>query len=1143
MDVVLPPPPDSGLAPDALLVKLTVRNIILKRRTIREWRAVAQRRAFWIRQKNLEKVNQQISALARDDRFTNWRLLVERSALRKENLEKVVKPKIRTREWEKAGRLFRTWSSLAQESWEEKQKAWRESWEKEREKREQRKRAVLEASMRERDAELEEILVRVFEAWTVLASELRSQKALYEFSPQRFSSSPRGRGGGSSSGSCSTTTQRLMCHGGTFADLRFEGDDMAKGLDKRRMPCLRDNGEDTIDHLRPVTLRLTKEFFQKLSKRYREIFLASALWEQRRKEMGELRNERDEDGSSHQNGRSCGTSMLEEDEKQTEPESYDANDRLLFMCTRRPPHAPKISTATSRAAAPQNVSEDVSDPRLRSQETPADHLADALKKIGHLDLTYDVITARDNFLLVGWDLRNAMLSSANLAGVDLSCARLNDAFLKKANLAGARMQNADLRGATLREARFDPEGMPKELVRVQDASRIARLQGADFRGCAASRCCFKEAVLRGCDMRGGCFAGANFELCKFAGNSPMGTGMNCAPVGLTNVARLDGASFEGAQFSPGVLLCHISRKPGGTTGTQHEREPRPGGERTSQNGQNKLERVLLKPRMSMRNANFSDATLAGALFNGSDARKADFSSANLENASFQYADLRGSVFSGANLKGVDLSGAVVDKHTKWDDADLVDADTRGLVVPRLWLPRKRRAWNLWSEEPSLRRGPHSPRKETGKKGSPSRRVCFSRWRGSSTFAGAGQRHGTKQIFSTPGVGGIGWYSCCGRRRGSASHGRDNASCFHRICARTLKLLFLGAVGGGIGGASYAAGDSTVDVVVEDRPDNEEEEDHDGEEDGGDAVDDDLQEDDDQSFPDPQQDPDLTVGCDPAAFLYQNCVDEFSGLVADVASGVESSVEGGGGGSQAQDHLPRESNIRAAHLCKVLVDAMEARATGDKAGEITSLETLLSVFNRKGFSADVTKNKKLEGSPTNLPAQGDEVRVVHEDVVLDEQTSSHDIRLSPRKSAVLLSATRSSLRSTRPTRPILGREEHKALDNQGSSSLMSTSGLVRPHTSGTIPRPARVALSQATSYSRMLSLVERLRSVVAAANEGARRVDASTLETSVKLRERANSIGRTTQSVVHLGSTSPPTSKVSGRDTAEAAGEHSSTDGE
>jgi uncharacterized protein YjbI with pentapeptide repeats len=121
-------------------------------------------------------------------------------------------------------------------------------------------------------------------------------------------------------------------------------------------------------------------------------------------------------------------------------------------------------------------------------------------------------------LLVGADLRRAILTRAWLENADLTNARLDHAYVRSANLTRATLTNASLVGADLQEA---------------DLAR-ADLGGADLRNAYALLAAFDSAIFVKADLRGARLDEAVLRDSKFWS------------------VRVDGASFKDA------LICRTA---------------------------------------------------------------------------------------------------------------------------------------------------------------------------------------------------------------------------------------------------------------------------------------------------------------------------------------------------------------------------------------------------------------------------------------------------------------------------------------------------------------------------------------------------------------------------------------------------------
>ncbi|MEV3991079.1 pentapeptide repeat-containing protein [Streptomyces sp. NPDC049837] len=85
-------------------------------------------------------------------------------------------------------------------------------------------------------------------------------------------------------------------------------------------------------------------------------------------------------------------------------------------------------------------------------------------------------------------------------------------------------------------------------------------------------------------------------------------------------------------------------------------------------------------RVSLREANLSNAQLQGADLSGAGLARAKLKHANLQGANLRNAYLVGADLSGAHVEGADLRGAVADRATLWPDG--FDWRRAGVTCPR-----------------------------------------------------------------------------------------------------------------------------------------------------------------------------------------------------------------------------------------------------------------------------------------------------------------------------------------------------------------------------------------------------------------------------------------------------------------------------
>lgn len=111
------------------------------------------------------------------------------------------------------------------------------------------------------------------------------------------------------------------------------------------------------------------------------------------------------------------------------------------------------------------------------------------------------------------NLRGAYLPYAELYGADLCGADLRDAYLYYADLSGAILRSANLCGANLRGAILRSADLRGADLRGADLRyaylRYAYLPYADLRGTDLSRAILRSANLRGADLRDADLSGAD----------------------------------------------------------------------------------------------------------------------------------------------------------------------------------------------------------------------------------------------------------------------------------------------------------------------------------------------------------------------------------------------------------------------------------------------------------------------------------------------------------------------------------------------------------------------------------------------------------------------------------------------------------
>ena len=219
------------------------------------------------------------------------------------------------------------------------------------------------------------------------------------------------------------------------------------------------------------------------------------------------------------------------------------------------------------------------------------------------------------------DLRDALLtladlSGANLQNVNLSGANLSGANFSGANLSGTDLRNANLSGADLRNAVM---------------FTYAHLQGSNLSEVNLSGADLFEASLRSANL-----SEANLSAAVLAQAD-------------LNGADLSGANVSGANVSKTNLVeAHLRS--------------------TNLHGANLIQADLFK-------ADLREADLSGADLSGANLMRADLSGANVSGA-----DLRGAVLVEANLTGADLTGCLVYGVSAWNVTLTKNTKQQDLVI-------------------------------------------------------------------------------------------------------------------------------------------------------------------------------------------------------------------------------------------------------------------------------------------------------------------------------------------------------------------------------------------------------------------------------------------------------------------------------
>ena len=208
----------------------------------------------------------------------------------------------------------------------------------------------------------------------------------------------------------------------------------------------------------------------------------------------------------------------------------------------------------------------------------------------------------------GKDGKIAILSFANLSGVNLSGADLSKANLSWTDFSGANLSKADLSEANLGWANLNKADLSK-----------ANLSWAYLIGANLSEADFSRANISKANLVGTNLSGANLSQADLS-------------KAVLEVAEFSGTNFRNANFSGANLS------------------------RANLNGENLAEENL--GGAALKNANLVGANLSGANLSWT-----NLSGANLREANFVRADLSGASLNRARLFEVHLSGAIVNEST------------------------------------------------------------------------------------------------------------------------------------------------------------------------------------------------------------------------------------------------------------------------------------------------------------------------------------------------------------------------------------------------------------------------------------------------------------------------------------------------
>ncbi|MBM4360102.1 MAG: pentapeptide repeat-containing protein [Deltaproteobacteria bacterium] len=311
------------------------------------------------------------------------------------------------------------------------------------------------------------------------------------------------------------------------------------------------------------------------------------------------------------------------------------------------PSAPTREDVLARLAAGENLS----GADLRGLDLSNANLSNARMDGANLD----------GAILDGASLEGADLTDATLLKTRAAGARFDGAVLERANLEGLAARGASFVGASLTRARLPNATLISVNFSQADLTGAlltgSTLEGASMRGVELDGAELQLTVLRGSDAREGSFRKADLTGADLEG------------------ATLDGANFAGARLDRAKLdgVSAIELRLEGTR-----------GEAVSWRGadlsRSRASRDAMFSGADFRDvraddANWSEAGLGWARFDGATLRRALFRGAELEGSSFHLATLVGADFTDAKLARAHLT-KVNAYQGRFPRADLGEADCR-----------------------------------------------------------------------------------------------------------------------------------------------------------------------------------------------------------------------------------------------------------------------------------------------------------------------------------------------------------------------------------------------------------------------------------------------------------------------------------
>jgi uncharacterized protein YjbI with pentapeptide repeats len=281
----------------------------------------------------------------------------------------------------------------------------------------------------------------------------------------------------------------------------------------------------------------------------------------------------------------------------------------------------------------------------------------------------------------GASLVGASLGRTNLERASLYCADLRDSDLQQARLIRADMRGACFRGAKLAHAVLDGADLRAAMMMVMGGDDSVSLIdrgtlrgegqksqgpiGVDFSNASLKRASFGSARLDGANFEGAVLTGANFRGAKLSNVSFKGAvlvGVNLDDLGVPPES-LEGCVLDitpEAKARAGELRSRLEGHMRWIVSNGAEGKP------ANVDGED------LRPLKG----EITGRPLAGLSARNALAIGVDFSGCQLQAAHFDGADLRDANFTGADLRGAVLAGTRL-AHANFADANLCGLPLNG----------------------------------------------------------------------------------------------------------------------------------------------------------------------------------------------------------------------------------------------------------------------------------------------------------------------------------------------------------------------------------------------------------------------------------------------------------------------------------